>query len=150
MTKENSKVLLFNPKKSEELVQRVLEMSFHDTLSAKLMQLVVFYMGENDFNTEKFITLDLEKFMRKLSQLQFQMGRLSHQEEQKILGRLNYNMLLNYFDNTTQYPVLIDGFCRLIDFEFANNEDFSIDDLIEIFHELYGELQRLLANTSHR
>lgn len=150
MTKESTIDLSLDSKKSRELVQRVLEMNSCNTLSAKLMQLVVFYMGENDFNTEKFITLDLEKFMRKLSQLQFQMKELSQQEEQKISGRLNHNMLLDYFDDSTQYPVVIDGFCRLIDLEFANNEDFSIDGLIDTFHELYGELQRLLANTSYR
>jgi|GEM_PF-5553676 len=133
---------------AQELVEKVIQLEIFNKFSQKLMQLVVFSMGDiRNFDISDF-HLQVELFLRKFYELQSQMKKLFDEESQATPVRIDYGVLKNLTKDLTQFPAVIEGFCLLIDLEFKQNPDYDLEQLIGDFHTLEGALTRIIGDIS--
>lgn len=133
---------------AQELVERVIQLGIFDNLSQKLMQLVVFSMGDvKNFDISDF-KLQVELFLRKFYELQSRMKKVLDKESQATPVQIDYSVLKNLTKDLTQFPVVIEGFCLLIDLEFKQNPDYDLEQLIGDFNSLGGALTQIIGDIS--
>lgn len=76
------------------------------------------------------------------------MKKMLDKESQATPVQIDYSVLKNLTKDLTQFPVVIEGFCLLIDLEFKQNPDYDLEQLIGDFHTFGGALIRSINNIS--